>query len=162
MQVIPGNTILGEAAAACLVGLDAPGDAVVGSAHHVLGEFHRYRDMDYQVRLEYQRKYLPALCSVITEAVGKAGLEVTDLALVLPHNVNRYSWIQAAAALGIASDRVYLDNVPRTGHCFCADPFVNLADARREGRVESGSHLLLASAGLGATFSAVVLRAAGE
>ncbi len=48
------------------------------------------------------------------------------LDLVLPHNVNRYSWSTTARLLGLPLDRIYLENVPKTGHCFCADPFINL------------------------------------
>ena len=62
------------------------------------------------------------------------------------------------ALLGIPLARVFLDNVPVTGHCFAADPFINYVSARDAGRLRPGDLYLMASVGLGATFSAMVLR----
>jgi 3-oxoacyl-[acyl-carrier-protein] synthase III len=60
------------------------------------------------------------------------------------------------AALGLDRDRVYLDNISRYAHCFCSDPFLNLATLRAEGRLAPG-HYLLTAVGLGATYAAMVV-----
>jgi len=56
-----------------------------------------------------------------------------------------------------AMHRVYLDNIPRTGHCFCSDPFLNLVSLRDEGRLVPGARYLLTAVGLGATYAAMVI-----
>ena len=158
MQHIPNTTVLGDAAAASLVALDGPGDAVLGLAQRTLGQFHAAADMTPELQGRYHESYVPALASVMRDAVQDAGLTIEDVSLVLPHNVNRFSWSETARLLGIPLARIYLDNIPRMGHCFAADPFVNLATARAEGATKPGDTVLLASAGQGGTFAAAVVR----
>jgi 3-oxoacyl-[acyl-carrier-protein] synthase-3 len=158
MQHIPGASVLGDATAGVLVGLDGPGDAVLSTVHRTLGEFHQARHMSEDLHQRYRRVYTPTLVSVMQEAVREAGLGLDVIDLVLPHNVNRYSWTTAAQKIGLPIERVYLENVPKTGHCFCADPFMNLWTARAENAVRPGGTVLMVSAGQGGTFAAAVVR----
>ena len=58
--------------------------------------------------------------------------------------------------IGYPVERVLLDNVPVTGHCFCADSFINYQTARERDRLAPGDLYLMAAVGLGATFAAMV------
>lgn len=158
VQKLHGTTILGEAAVAVLAGLDGPGDEVVGQAHRTLGEYHSSQDMPADVQRHYKQVYMPTMLEVLHEAVADAGLTLDDIDRILPHNVNRHSWVMSAKTLGVPVERFYLDNVPRTGHCFGADPFVNLHTARAEAAIRPGDAVVLLSAGASGTFSAVVVR----
>ncbi|GAA4989170.1 3-oxoacyl-[acyl-carrier-protein] synthase III C-terminal domain-containing protein [Kitasatospora paranensis] len=162
MQHIPGTSVLGDATAGVLVALDGPGDVLLSTAHRTLGEFHRARHMSEELAQRYTQAYTPTLASVMVEAVHSAGLEIGEIDLVLPHNVNRYSWTATARRLGLPLERVYLENVPTMGHCFCADPFVNLSTARAENAVRPGETVLMVSAGQGGTFAAAVARTAAR
>jgi 3-oxoacyl-[acyl-carrier-protein] synthase-3 len=102
--------------------------------------------------------YVETLDAVLREALDRAGFSANEVTLVLPHNVNRLSWRQVADSMGIPLERIFLDNVAKLGHCFGADPFINLSDARSAGKVRPGDIVLLATAGLGATFAAMVVR----
>jgi 3-oxoacyl-[acyl-carrier-protein] synthase-3 len=77
---------------------------------------------------------------------------------VLPHNVNLVTWQRMCTLLEFPLDRVLLDNIPATGHVFCADVFANYATARERGMLRPGDHYLAAAvgAGGGATFAAMV------
>ncbi|MFG2041337.1 3-oxoacyl-[acyl-carrier-protein] synthase III C-terminal domain-containing protein [Dactylosporangium sp. NPDC048998] len=158
LQVIPGTTVVGDGAVAIVAGLGGAADTVIGSARRTLGEYYQSVDMPVELRRQYQKIYLPTLWEVMRDAVADAGLGLDDIALMLPHNVNRLSWSNLAEQTGFPLERIYLDNVPRTAHCFGADPFVNLVDARRAGAVRPGDAALLVTAGQGGTFAAVVLR----
>jgi 3-oxoacyl-[acyl-carrier-protein] synthase-3 len=160
MRCLPQATVLGDAAAACLVALGGPGDAVLGMAHRTLGEFYESGNMAPGLRVRYRQIYAPVMAEVMENAVRGTGLTMDDISLVLPHNVNRYSWSVIAKELRLPLSRVYLENVPKTSHCFCADPFVNLTTARAEGAVNPGEVVLMVSAGEGGTFGAVVVRVA--
>jgi 3-oxoacyl-[acyl-carrier-protein] synthase-3 len=160
MQHIPGTSVLGDATAGVLVSLDGPGDAVLGLAHRTLGEYHRARHMDEVMEKRYHQIYLSTLASVMLEAAGAAGLGLAEIDLVLPHNVNRFSWTANARNLGLPIERIYLENVPKTGHCFCSDPFVNLSTARAEQVLRPDQTVLMVSAGQGGTFAAAVARTA--
>jgi len=159
---LPGMTVIGDGAAAILVGLAAAGDAVLGIAHHTAGEFYAGGDMPESLRQRYQQTYVPNVASVIRDAVDDAALTMDDVSLVLPHNVNRYSWSTIARHLGLPLGRVYLTNIPKIGHCHCADPFLNLASAHAEGAVTAGDIVVMVSVGHGGTFCAVVIRTANN
>ncbi|WP_253073651.1 3-oxoacyl-[acyl-carrier-protein] synthase III C-terminal domain-containing protein [Sodalis ligni] len=45
----------------------------------------------------------------------------------------------------------------RYGHCFGADPYLNLATLIRQQRLSRGDKVMLVSVGLGATFSSLLL-----
>jgi 3-oxoacyl-[acyl-carrier-protein] synthase III len=96
--------------------------------------------------------------SDVAAAQAGLGLGLEDVALILPHNVNVVSWQRLCQAAGIPLQVVMLDNVARTGHCFCTDPFLNYSTAIERGVLHPGDHYLMAAVGTGATFSAMIFR----
>lgn len=157
-RLIPGTTVLGDATAAYLYGDGPDGDEVLAVGIRTLGRFHECGDCPPELLAEYVRIYGDAVVGVMRDALDDAGLGFPDVDLVLPHNVNTYSWRKIALRSGIPLDRIYLDNVATVGHCFGADPLINLESARKAGRVRPGDLVLLVSAGLGATFATIVAR----
>ncbi|MCB7135518.1 3-oxoacyl-[acyl-carrier-protein] synthase III C-terminal domain-containing protein [Cellulosimicrobium marinum] len=156
-RLIEGTTVMGEGTAACLVSAHAPGDPVLAYATRTLGEYHQV-PLPEDLVAPFGVAYTEVLAEVVEEAVAQAGLTVDDLALVLPHNVNRVSWKRLCKRLDLPLSRVRLDDVPRTGHCFGADSFIGYAAARSAGMLRDGDPYLMVAVGLGATFSAMVLR----
>jgi 3-oxoacyl-[acyl-carrier-protein] synthase-3 len=154
-QLLPGVTIMGEAAAACLVSASGERDKLLGYATLIAGEYYDQVDDPDE---GFARRYPELLGDVLEEAVARAGLSWPEIALVLPHNVNRVSWVKIGKRLGVPLDRLYLDEVPKTGHCFAADSFVNQVSARAAGRLREGDAYVMAAAGLGAVCSAMVFR----
>jgi 3-oxoacyl-[acyl-carrier-protein] synthase-3 len=156
-EIIPESTVMGEGTAACLVGTSGERDRLLGFATRTLG---RYAEQVPPRALDpdFVKEHNEVLTEVIRQACRQAGVAVDDLALVLPHNVNRLSWKWTARLLEIPAERLYLDNIPVTGHCFGADPFINHVHARAAGRLHPGDLYLMTSVGIGATFSAAVLR----
>ena len=160
-RLIPA-TVIGDSTAACLVGRGGDGDVLLSYEWLVDGEFRDGATMSEVTRSRFHQRYPQTLADVIRAAVAKAGLELADISMVLPHNVNRAGWVRVAKLLGLPLSRVFLDNVPVTGHSFCADPFVNHASAVAADLLPPGRPYLMACAGQGAVFSAMVLRARGR
>ena len=158
LRLIPDTTVLGDAAAACLVGRDPRGHRVIGQALDVLGRFYQCLDGPEPLQTEYKELYSARISSVMRAAIEDAGCTPEQIAGVLPHNVNRLSWKRISNGLGIPAGRVYLENVPKLGHCYTADPYMNLAAATSDGLLRPGDLALMASAGLGAAFAAAVIR----
>ncbi len=156
-QMIPGTAIMGEGAAAVLIGR-GPRDRLLGYATRTHGRFNAGLSLPPELTLEFQQTYPDALAEVILAAIGHAGLRVEDIDLVLPHNVNRVSWVRVGKQIGLPLSRIFLDNMPVTGHCFCADSFINYACARDLGQLRPGDRYLMAAVGLGSTFSAMVFQ----
>lgn len=157
LEIIPESTVMGESSAACLVSAVGERDRLLGYATRTLG---RYAEQFPPQALDphFLKDHNEVLAEVIRDACAAAGVGVDDLALILPHNVNRLSWNWTCRLLGVPMERVWMANVPVTGHCFTADPFINYVHARAADRLRPGDRYLMASVGLGATFSAAVLR----
>ena len=156
-EYVPEISVFGEGAGACLVAADGPRDRVLSYVTRSRGEYDG-RIMDDPVLLaRFQREYPEALADVVVAAVDGAGLALDDIGLILPHNVNTVSWRRLAKRIGYPVDRILLDNVPVTGHSSTADAFLNYATAAERDLLEPGRPYLIAAAGLGATFSAMVL-----
>ena len=156
-EYLPEISVFGEGTGACLVTADGPRDRVLSYVTRSRGEYDG-RIMDDPVLLaRFQREYPDELADVVLGAVEQAGLTLTDVGLILPHNVNSVSWRRLARRIGYPVERIVLDNVPVTGHSSTADAFLNHRTATERGLLEPGRPYLIGAAGLGATFSAMVL-----
>jgi 3-oxoacyl-[acyl-carrier-protein] synthase-3 len=156
-QLLPGTSIFGEGASACLVSATGKRDRLLAYACNQRGEF----DAEIGESAErFQREYRPSLAEVIRRAVDVAGLTLDDIRLILPHNVNVVTWQRLCLLLKFPVERVLLSNVPINGHVFCVDAFANYQTARERGLLHEGEHYLVAAvgAGNGATFAAMVFQ----
>jgi 3-oxoacyl-[acyl-carrier-protein] synthase-3 len=156
-RMIPGTAIMGEGSAAILIGAGGR-DRMLSYATRTHGRFNAGLSLPDDLVREFQQIYPDALGEVIRAAADRAGIRLTDLDLVLPHNVNRVSWVRVCHQLGLPVERVFLDNIGVTGHCFCADSFINYCAARDLGLLRPGDRYLMAAVGLGSTFSAMVFQ----
>jgi 3-oxoacyl-[acyl-carrier-protein] synthase III len=154
-QMFADTTIFGEGAAACLVSASGDRDRLLAYASNVRGEFDSATGGN-DARL--QREYRPSLAEVMRQALDAAGLTLDDIRVVLPHNVNVVTWQRMCVLLKFPLARVLLDNIPASGHVFCADVFLNYKTACERGLLQPGDRYLAAAvgAGGGATFAAMV------
>ncbi|QMU76570.1 3-oxoacyl-ACP synthase [Streptacidiphilus sp. PB12-B1b] len=156
-QLVPETGIFGEGAAACLIRTGGARNRVLSYAVRHRGEFDGRLAEDPELAGRYQREYPALMAEAIDAALEQAGTTRSELALVLPHNVNQVSWRGLSRRLGIPLDRMVLDNVPSVGHSFAADAFINLHTATTRGLLRQGDRYLIAASGIGATFSAMVV-----
>lgn len=156
-QLVPDTSMSGEGAGACLVAADGPRDRVLSYVTRSRGDFDGRFGEHPAVLARFQREYPALLAEVVLGAVEAAGLQLADIGLILPHNVNVVSWRQLARRIDFPLDRVLLDNVPVTGHSFAADAFLNHRTATERGLLKPGRPYLVGAAGIGATVSAMVL-----
>jgi 3-oxoacyl-[acyl-carrier-protein] synthase III len=159
--VIPNTTIMGEASAAGLVKLSGPGIRVRSYVAKVMGQYAEHARPSPQVTNEFYETYTANLAATLREAAAQAGMKLADITMIVPHNVNLSSWRRIIAELGLDRNQVYLDNIPRYGHCFCSDPLLNLVSLRDHGRLVDGGSYLLTAVGLGATYAAMVVECQG-
>ncbi|MFI9119546.1 3-oxoacyl-ACP synthase III family protein [Streptomyces bikiniensis] len=157
VQHVPNTSIMADAAASCLITLDGEGDVVRSFATRTLGEYAQWLELTPEQNTEFGERYGGRIAEVIHQALEEAGLTLDDVELVIPHNVNKLAWRQTIKELGVAPEKVFLDNVPRYSHTFASDVFVNYTTLRDEGRLVDGAPYLLVSVGLGATFGAMVI-----
>ena len=131
-------------------------DRLLAYACNVRGEFDADLEPD---TARFEREYRPYLAEVIRQALDEAGVSLDEIGLMLPGaNVNMVAWRRMCRYLDVPPDRVLLDNVPATGHVFCADAFANYQTARQRGLLRPGDRYLVPTVGGGggATFAAMV------
>jgi len=154
-RLLPGMSLFSEGASACLVSATGDRDRLLAYACSQRGEFDKAGSESTEAFL---REYWPTLAEVIRRALEQAGMDLAEIALVLPHNVNVVTWQRVCLLLEFPAERVLLDNVARNGHVFCTDAFANYQTAREHGRLRPGDRYLVAAvgAGDGATFAAMI------
>lgn len=88
------------------------------------------------------------------------GMKAGDVDGLLHANIFRPLVVMKERQAGFTPTQLYLDNIPRIGHCFAADPLINLVDRAALGHVRADRHYLLASSVPGSRIG-VLLRKLG-
>jgi 3-oxoacyl-[acyl-carrier-protein] synthase-3 len=156
-RLVPQTSLFGEGAAAALVRGGGGRDRVLSYSAVLRGEFDGRLAEDPDLLQRYQRAYPELLAEAIHTALDAAKTDLGQISLILPHNVNRISWRTFCKRVGFPVERVLLDNVPELGHGFAADAFINHRTATDRGLLRPGDRYLVAAAGVGGAFSAIVL-----
>jgi 3-oxoacyl-[acyl-carrier-protein] synthase-3 len=91
------------------------------------------------------------------QAVAAAGLEMADIALLIPHQANIRIIDAAAKRLELGPERVF-SNVDRYGNTSSASIPLAMSEALQAGRIKEGDTVLAVSFGAGLSWAAAVLR----
>jgi 3-oxoacyl-[acyl-carrier-protein] synthase-3 len=94
---------------------------------------------------------------VIMESLGKAGMGIEDLDMLIPHQANLRINQFVQRTMGLENNQVY-NNIMRYGNTTAASIPIALSEARDEGLVKKGSTVVLAAFGAGFTWGSVVLK----
>ena len=94
---------------------------------------------------------------VIMQTLGKAGLGVGDLDVLIPHQANLRINQFVQKTMRLQDHQVY-NNIMRYGNTTAASIPLALSEARDEGVVKKGDTVVLAAFGAGFTWGAVVLK----
>jgi 3-oxoacyl-[acyl-carrier-protein] synthase-3 len=150
--------IVGDIGCAVLLKRGGQRNQMLASSVRIHGEYARgiYDDPTAPLRRNYDETSRDHMVNLMVDTLAQANVSLDDVRYVLPHNVNVKRWQRAIATLGIPTQRVFLDNVPRYGHCFGADVFVNFATVQKS--LRQGDYCLLVSAGVGDTYGAALIR----
>ncbi|MCH7230948.1 hypothetical protein L0U85_08810 [Glycomyces sp. L485] len=134
---IENFALFSDGAASCLVTADERGDGfrfVAAAAAQDLAA----TDPGGQISAD--------LAVQVNEHLHRAtGVVPGDIARVLHNNLYLPLVSLKEAQAGFAPDQLHLDNITRFGHCFAADPLINLADLAEAGELRDGEPYLLAS-----------------
>jgi 3-oxoacyl-[acyl-carrier-protein] synthase-3 len=98
-----------------------------------------------------------AMAESSEEAVSKAGLAMSDIDVVIPHQANLRIIDAAAKRLSIPYER-FVRNLDRYGNTSAASIPLALDEAVRDDRIRPGHHVLLSSFGAGLSWGTMVLR----
>jgi 3-oxoacyl-[acyl-carrier-protein] synthase-3 len=89
-------------------------------------------------------------------ALKKAGLKITDVDLIIPHQANMRIIMAVAKKVGLSGDKIYM-NIARYGNMSSASTATALCEAVKEGKVKKGDIVLLDAFGAGLVWGACVI-----
>lgn len=150
--------IVGDVGCAALLSRCGQHDRLIAEYVRIHGEFAKgvFLAADAPERVTYDARFQDNLAEVVHGSLNKAGISLDQVRYFLPHNVNINSWIRTIQHLELDRERVFLNNIPRYGHCCGADWLINLADVRQV--LQSGDYYLMVTVGVGGMFGAALMQ----
>ena len=145
-------TVCGDAASAVICSKEKAGNQLVHSNTHIYGQHAKGIWQTKELSREAEKTYPERLAKVILDTVKDAGYNLDDIALIAPHTPNTFSWRRVSKLLGFPMEKIFLQEISNTGHCFGVDTIFNWKIAWEQGYLPKESLVLLASAGLGLFF----------
>jgi 3-oxoacyl-[acyl-carrier-protein] synthase-3 len=97
------------------------------------------------------------MTEVVTEVVAEAGLQVSDIHMLLPHQANLRINQLVAMGLGISEERMS-NNIERYGNTTAATLPILLSETLAAGRIHEGDLICMAAFGAGFTWGAALYR----
>ncbi|EME0093939.1 hypothetical protein VXI05_001944 [Vibrio parahaemolyticus] len=160
VRLVPDTTIMGEAACAVLLSKTGQCFQVLDNRSQRAGQFALNNGFETNVANQkaFQDAYPRFLAQHVEWSLHHMQRIASDIRYLLPHNVNKPSWLQVAKNINFPSTQIFLNNIEKYGHCFGSDPFINLHSLWQENKLSPGHELLLVSVGLGATASSALIR----
>lgn len=158
LRLAPRSSIIGDASTITL--LSNQGE------HHELQSIEIYHLKNYAKGIylhedemrQLDNVFIVNMVKTISSAIINAKLTLQQIQLLLPHNINIPTWKKIASTLTFPYEKIFTDNIPRFGHCFCSDQIINLSDAITKKILQKGDYYLMAACGMGFYFAATVFR----
>lgn len=95
--------------------------------------------------------------TLIDETLADAGVQYSDVNLMIPHQSNLRIIEAAIDRMGISPERVVI-NIQRYGNTSAASVPIGLCEARRAGRLKDGDLVLFVAIGAGMTWGTVLMQ----
>ena len=115
---------------------------------------------DLYFRMNGQKIYkfaVRAIIEAVEGVINKAGLNKSDVKIVIPHQANYRILESAIKKIGLRDDQVFV-NVHKYGNTGSATVAIALAEAAVNGKINKGDHVILTGFGAGLSWGAVLLR----
>jgi 3-oxoacyl-[acyl-carrier-protein] synthase III len=145
--------LFSDGAASCLVTADEAGpdgyQLVACAAAQRAGSL----DASNEISADLAREVTERLLAPLDMKVG-------DLDGLMHGNIFKPLVVMKEGQAGFTLEQIYTGNITRVGHCFAADPLINLVDRAGIGQVKAGRYHLLASSVPGARIGVLLRRLA--
>ncbi|MDX1816055.1 MAG: 3-oxoacyl-[acyl-carrier-protein] synthase III C-terminal domain-containing protein, partial [Thermodesulfobacteriota bacterium] len=106
---------------------------------------------------EVFKQAVTRMVEVAQEALRRNNVDISDVALFVPHQANMRIINAVGKRLGVSEEKVFV-NLERYGNTSAASIPIALTEAREQGRFAKGDLVLLTSFGGGLTWGAALLR----
>ena len=168
--------LFGDGAGACVLGQSDTEHTIIADYLHAKGQFGDLMEVrtDEGESLDQKNNMLKkpyvvmhgkelfkiavnSMAEAVEIAVGKAGLKLSDIDCVVPHQANDRIISAVAKKLGLVKDKIFV-NIERYGNMSAASIAVALYEAVEQKRIQSGHHIVLVTFGAGLVSAANVVK----
>lgn len=114
----------------------------------------------HYIRMKGREVYkfaVKTMAEIIHSTAADAGVNVDDLALIIPHQSNLRIIESACDRAAVPMERVLI-NIERYGNTSSASIAIGLHEARQAGRIKPGDLVMLVAFGAGLTWGSVLMR----
>jgi 3-oxoacyl-[acyl-carrier-protein] synthase-3 len=143
----------------CVLGSDGSGSELLGIptvGSPVLAEGHLLHKLHMDGH-EVFRFATHVIKDSVREALDKAGLDMADVALIVPHQANQRIIAAAARSLNIPETMFY-SNIHKYGNTSAASIPIALCEAEEDGRIKPNDRLVFVGFGGGLSWGAMVVQ----
>jgi 3-oxoacyl-[acyl-carrier-protein] synthase-3 len=158
VQLIPNTSLTSDAASACLINLNNARNRIIAMHSETHGQYAQGIWMDEKTAKDFEKNYIFLLMGSVNAVLKKASIKKSQLKMIIPHNVNLISWVNFSREFSFDRKKIYLDNVKKYAHCFGSDLLINYSDIVQKKLLQPGDYYLMATVGLGATFSTAIFQ----
>ncbi len=123
-------------------------------SHEVLDKKGQYIRMNGREVFKFATR---TLARSAAETIGRSGLSIHDIDLMVPHQANARIIELAARQMGLSMEKVFV-NIDKYGNTSAASVPIALCEAIEEGRVKEGDKLVLVGFGAGLTWASAVVQ----
>lgn len=97
------------------------------------------------------------MCNAAVKVVEDAGIDSSDIALIVPHQANIRIIEAIAKRMKVSMDKVYV-NIEKYGNTSAASVPLALDEANRLGKIKAGDHVLMVAFGGGLIWGSALVR----
>ncbi|MGW6911989.1 3-oxoacyl-ACP synthase [Streptomyces sp. NPDC054940] len=135
--------LFSDAAASCLIAAEGEPGGESDAGYEILG----CATAQDRLSLDHSNEISSDLARTVNDRLlAPVGMKLGDVAGLMHANIFKPVVVMKELQAGFTQAQLYTDNITRVGHCFAADPLINLVDRAAMGQIEPGRHYMLASA----------------
>lgn len=145
--------LLSDGAASCLVTADEDGRERYRLMACATAQDTASLDWSSEISADLARRVNDAL-------LAPRGMRPADVSALMHANIFKPLVVMKERQAGFTPQQIYTHNIGRVGHCFAADPLINLVDRIALGHVPPGRHCMLAASVPGSRMGVLLRRLA--
>ncbi len=123
-------------------------------SQNVLDQGEQFLSMDGRAVFKWAVRMIP---DIVGEMLFRASMSLEDVDLFIPHQANLRIIDAAVEGLGIDREKVFV-NLDRYGNTSAASIPISIAEAVQQGRIKTGTNVLMVGFGAGLTWGSCLFR----
>lgn len=152
------STVMGDAAAAAYLSPNTAACWILGSTVQVDATIFEGEDASPEDFMWFQRTLSLGLVKALRTTLQKCGLNIHQMSLIFPGNINDKIWLKVSGLLKIPQETFYYQTMKDIGHAHNVDCLLNLEAAVREQRLKRGDYFATLTVGMGNTFGCTIFQ----